>query len=88
MLFLVSKAGVPSLAKIIQIKAAVIPAAVTHGALADVEATPEPAMALSAWEPAVSERRTYLQVYAREVEVADTAKGTAVIVVITGTCPY
>ena len=33
-------------------------------------------------------RRTYLQVYSREAEVAATAKGTAVIVGITGTCPY
>jgi hypothetical protein len=33
-------------------------------------------------------RRSYLRVYAREAEVAATAKGTAVIVGITGTCPY
>lgn len=33
-------------------------------------------------------RRTYLQVYSREAEVAATAKGTAITVGITGTCPY
>jgi hypothetical protein len=33
-------------------------------------------------------RRTYLQVFAREAQVATTAKGTAVVVGITGTCPY
>jgi galactose oxidase len=88
MLFIVSKAGVPSLAKVIQIKAAVTPAALTPESPADIEATPAPEMELSTLRPVVSERRAYLQVYAREVEVAQTAKGTAVIVGITGTCPY
>jgi galactose oxidase len=85
MLFIVSKVGVPSLAKIIQIKSAV-----THavGTLASLEVTPAPEVVAATRGPGVSERRAYLQVYAREVEVAETAKGTSVIVGITGTCPY
>jgi hypothetical protein len=73
MLFILSKAGVPSIAQMVQIQAAVAPAALAAEALVDVE---------------VPETRAYLQVYAREVEVAEAAKGTAVVVGITGTCPY
>jgi galactose oxidase len=74
MLFILSKAGVPSIAKMIQIHAAVVPAALAAERLVDV--------------PVLSEPRPYLQVYAQEVEVIETAKGTAVVVGITGTCPY
>jgi galactose oxidase len=77
MLFILSKEGVPSIARIIQIKAAVTPAALAAQRLADVE----PA-------PVVSEPRAYLQVYARQAEVAEAAKGTAVVIGLTGTCPY
>ena len=87
MLFIVNKAGVPSLAKVIQIKAAVTPAALTPESLADIEATPAPEMALPTLTP-VSERRAYLQVYAREAEVEEARRGTPVSVGITGTCPY
>ena len=85
MLFIVSKAGVPSLAKIIQIRAVVTTAALTPESLAETEVTRRPETALS--RP-VSEGRAYLQIYAREAEVEQAAKGTAVVVGITGTCPY
>src|SRR5262249_24004504 len=74
MLFILSKAGVPSIAKMIQIHAAVVPVALAAEPL--VEA------------PVLSEPRAYLQVYSHELEVIETAKGTAVVVGITGTCPY
>ena len=77
MLFILSNTGVPSIARIIQMKAAVTPAAPAAQRVAAVE----PA-------PAISEPRAYLQVYAREAEVAQAAKGTAVVLGITGTCPY
>jgi hypothetical protein len=73
MLFLLSKAGVPSTAKMVQVRATVAPAALATEQLVDIEA---------------SEPRAYLQVYTREVEVAEATKGTAVVVGITGTCPY
>jgi hypothetical protein len=38
--------------------------------------------------PAVSERGAYLDVFVRQAAVAEAAKGTAVVVGITGTCPY
>jgi galactose oxidase len=88
MLFILSQAGVPSIAKMIQMQAAVAPAALAPEPLVDVEATPVPETALSRLRPVVSEPRAYLQVYAREAEVAEAAKGTAVVVGITGTCPY
>jgi galactose oxidase len=88
MLFILSKAGVPSIAKIIQIQAAVAPAALAIEPLVDVEATPVPETALSSLMPRGSELRAYLQVSAREIEVAEAAKGTAVVVGIRGTCPY
>jgi len=87
MLFLVSKAGVPSLAKIMQIK----PVGILTAAAAPepfVEATPAQDTGFSTRMPAVSERQGYSPVYAREAEVALAAKGTAVTVGITGTCPY
>jgi hypothetical protein len=77
MMFILNRAGVPSLARMIQVQAAVVPAAVAA----------EPARS-STPSPAVSEPRTYLQVYAREAAVAEAAKGPAVVVGITGTCPY
>jgi galactose oxidase len=76
MLFILSQAGVPSVAKMIQMQAAVAPVALATEPPVDVEV------------PVVSEPQAYLQVYAREVEVAEAAKGTAVVVGITGTCPY
>jgi hypothetical protein len=88
MLFILSKAGVPSVAKMIQIQATVAPATLATKPLMAVEATPVPETALSSPTPGVSETRAYLRVYAREVEVAEAAKGTAVVVGITGTCPY
>ena len=57
MLFILSKAGVPSIAKMIQIQTAVIPGVPAAEPLVDV--------------PVVSEPRAYLQVYARELEVVD-----------------
>jgi len=72
MLFILSRDGVPSVARIIEVQAAVAPAAVTARAP----------------EPEVAERAAYADVYARQAEVSAAAKGTAVVVGITGTCPY
>ncbi|MCC2640942.1 MAG: putative galactose oxidase [Nitrospira sp.] len=87
MLFLVNKAGVPSVAKIIQIKGIAPP---SRSAAAPED---EAASLLSETEfAALSERMArpgaYNQIYAREAEIAATPKGTAVKVGITGTCPY
>jgi galactose oxidase len=75
LLFIVDQAGVPSKAKIVQIHAPVQPAAVrARRAASSASATDRP--------------RAYLQVYAKAEHVERTAKGTAVLVGITGTCPY
>jgi galactose oxidase len=88
MMFALSKAGVPSLAKIIQVKASVAPVAIVAGPTAAAE----PAMASAATMASVSgpgsKQATYLRVYTREAEVAERAKGMAVVLGITGTCPY
>ncbi len=77
MMFILNKAGVPSIARIIQMRAAVAPAA--------VPAAPARLLPLRA---ALSEPRACLQVWARETAVREAATGTAVVVGITGTCPY
>jgi galactose oxidase len=79
MLFILNQVGVPSVAKIIQIQAPVAPAAVAARA-------PEPE--LLALSPVVSEPGAYMDAFARQAAVAAAAKGTAVVVGITGTCPY
>jgi galactose oxidase len=87
MLFILSKAGVPSEAKIIQIQALAAPAVLTAASIATATATvaDQPPSTPS---PAGSEPRAYSQVYARQAAVAEAAKGTAVVIGITGTCPY
>jgi hypothetical protein len=72
MMFLISSDGVPSVAHILQIRAP-----------ARSAAAQEPPAA-----PAAPDAREYLQVHAREAEITGTATGTAVLVGITGTCPY
>ena len=88
MLFALSKAGVPSIARIIQVQALAAPAAVAAQPLE----RPEPVMAAAEGLAGVggsgSRRATYLRVYTREAEVAERAKGTSVVLGITGTCPY
>lgn len=82
MLFILSKEGVPSIARIIQIRTAVATAVVAARA---------PETELLAPSPVVSEPGAYgayLDVFARQAEVAAAAKGTPVVVGITGTCPY
>jgi len=79
MLFIVSKDGVPSMARIIQMQAAGAPAA---------GAVRAPERALLTLSPEVAERGAYVDVFARQAAVAETAEGTAVVVGITGTCPY
>jgi galactose oxidase len=79
MLFILSKAGVPSIARIIQIRPAVTPAAVAARA---------PETELLTLSPVVAERGASLDVFARQATVAAAAKGTRVVVGITGTCPY
>jgi hypothetical protein len=73
MLFVVNRAGVPSVASIIQIRAAVRPTALGVGRVAPAAAVPA---------------QHYSDVYARESEIAQQAKGTALTIGITGTCPY
>jgi hypothetical protein len=79
MLFILSNDGVPSIARIIQIESAAVPAAVAARAPETELLTPS---------PAVSEGGAYLDVFVRQAAVAEAAKGTAVVVGITGTCPY
>ena len=79
MLFILSQDGVPSIARIMQIQAAVAPAAVAARA---------PEAALVTRSPEVTEPGAYGDVFARQAAVAEAAKGTAVVVGITGTCPY
>jgi galactose oxidase len=76
LLFIVDDAGVPSEAKIVQINSPVQPAAirVRRAAATSADDTDHP--------------RACLQVYAKAEQVERTAKGTAVLVGITGTCPY
>jgi hypothetical protein len=77
MLFLLSQAGTPSVASIIQIQAPVQPAGFAAASLADVATADVPA-----------ERPAYLQVASREAAIRATARGTKVVIGITGTCPY
>jgi galactose oxidase len=79
MMFLLSKQGVPSLARVVQIQAAVAPAAV---------AAETPVADLVAASPPASKDGAYLDIYARQAAVAGAARGTPVIVGVTGTCPY
>jgi galactose oxidase len=79
MLFIMSKDGVPSIANIIQIQAAVAPAAVA-------ERVPE--TTVLPLSPEGAERGAYADVFARQAAVVGAAKGTTVVVGITGTCPY
>jgi len=83
MMFIISKAGVPSLAKIVQISAGIVD---SPRAAEDTSALRAEAAMMSHID--TSPTHAYLQVYTREVEIAKTAKGTRVIVGITGTCPY
>ena len=77
MLFLLSQAGTPSVASIIQIQAPVQPAGFAAARLADVATADVPAA-----------RPAYLQVASREAAIRTTARGTRVVIGITGTCPY
>lgn len=87
MLFILSKAGVPSVARIVQIQAVVASAAVALPPPA-VAAARAPRTSFIALDSVSPEARPHSRVYAREAEVAATAKGTAVVIGITGTCPY
>jgi hypothetical protein len=78
MLFILSKAGVPSIARIIQIRPAVVTGAVAARA---------PRTELLTLSPVASEG-AHVDVFARQATVAAAAKGTRVVVGITGTCPY
>ena len=77
MLFLLSKSGTPSVARIIQIQAPVQPAGFPAAERADIATAGVPA-----------ERPTYLQISSREAAIRTTAHGTNVVIGITGTCPY
>lgn len=92
MLFLLSQAGVPSIAHVVQVQA---PAA-DAGALGDVQFEAAAGLgdvqfaAAADAEPAAAAPRpeTYIQVHARRAHVVQKASGTPVTVGITGTCPY
>ena len=87
MLFLVSAAGVPSVAKIIQIKRGTAPSALA--AAPEEEAAPVLSEAESAaLKEKMARPGAYNPVYMREAEISQAAKGTQVKVGITGTCPY
>jgi galactose oxidase len=88
MLFILSQAGVPSIARIIQIQTIAAPAILAAEPLEGIEDASALEADLVLASPAVSKPGTYLQLYAREAAVAEAAKGTAVIVGVTGTCPY
>jgi galactose oxidase len=75
MLFLLGQAGVPSVARIIQIQAQVQPSAERVDAAARADVVP-------------AERPAYLQISSREAAIRATAHGTKVVVGVTGTCPY
>lgn len=93
MLFLLSREGVPSVARIIQVRAPVpAPAAMDDAqpgsfALADAEGA-APAALQAKLTALTSKVRMSLQVYDRERQVEANASGTRVTVGITGTCPY
>ena len=72
MMFILNKKGVPSVARIVRIQAAITPA--PFGAL---EASPE-----------VSHLAAPVQIFARRAAVMEQARGTVVVIGITGTCPY
>lgn len=92
MLFLLSRAGVPSIAHVVQVQA---PAA-DAGVLGDVQFEAAAGLgdvqfaAAADAEPAAAAPRpeTYIQVHARRDHVVQKASGTPVTVGITGTCPY
>jgi hypothetical protein len=96
MLFVLNAAGVPSIASIVQIKGAATPLVSAADAAGQPEANESRQPGLTSAMPGLSvtkalgggTRRTYLRVYAREQEVTLAAKGTPVVVGITGTCPY
>jgi galactose oxidase len=86
MLFLVNQAGVPSIAEIMQIAAPSprIEAAPDEEAAVRLVSEEE----LVTVSPLMARPGAYFQVYAREAEIAQAAKGTQVVVGITGRCPY
>lgn len=76
MLFIVNQQGVPSVAKIIQMKS-------PTGGRAAALRTARPLV-----ESAALQREEHLDTLALRASVVEAARGTAVVVGITGTCPY
>ena len=76
MLFILNQQGVPSVAKIIQMKS-------PTGAVAEALRTAQPLV-----ESADLQRAEHLDTLALRASVVDATSGTAVVVGITGTCPY
>ncbi|HLL77305.1 MAG TPA: galactose oxidase-like domain-containing protein [Pyrinomonadaceae bacterium] len=72
MMFVLNKRGVPSVASIIRVQAAIPPAP----------------LAMAAESESLREFSAPVQIFARRAAVVEAAKGTAVTVGITGTCPY
>jgi hypothetical protein len=86
MLFILDRNGVPSVAKIVRVSAAAVPQPLMN--VAAVTATAEtadarPVQLSRAAAPDASE-----VILAHQAAVSAAAKGTAVVVGITGTCPY
>ena len=88
MLFLVNQAGVPSVAKIIQIKAVVPPARVAQVPEEEAAAPFLSETQLAALKERMARPGAYNPVHMRQVEISRAAKGTQVTVGISGTCPY
>ncbi|MDQ3802366.1 MAG: DUF1929 domain-containing protein [Acidobacteriota bacterium] len=74
MMFVLNKKGVPSVARIVRIRAALAPEPL--GALAASADVSQPVASAP------------VQIFARRAAVAEAARGTAVVIGITGTCPY
>jgi hypothetical protein len=70
------------------VQALVAPVAITARPAAHAAPVMATAEVLVTGAGSGSRRATYLRVYSREAEVAERAKGTAVVLGITGTCPY
>jgi hypothetical protein len=80
MLFILNSVGAPSIARIVQIQAVSAPAATAAE-------TPETASRLPGAESS-EDRAAYVDNLSLQADVVNAARGTAVVIGITGSCPY
>jgi galactose oxidase len=87
MIFLLNAAGAPSVAKIVQIRGGALPSGLMAAA---VESEPAPVIEpeLVSARETMAKPRAYLKVYEKEAKIQEVAKGTEVVLGITGSCPY